>query len=64
MDLTLFAGFMSGIKRNTGITPDVALIGEPNVEYYVTKYFDYGDFVYDNAVTFMKTSGFFVKNLF
>lgn len=64
VDLTLFAGFLSGIKKNTGITPDLSLIGQPDVEYYASKYFDYGDLVYDNTVSFMKTSKYFVKNLF
>lgn len=64
VDLTLFAGFLAGVKKNTGLTPNVGLIGESNVEYYALKYLDYGDYVYDTTVDFMKTSRFCVKNLF
>lgn len=64
VDITLFAGFLAGIKKNTGITPDISIIQEPNVQYYANKYFDYGDTVYDSTVNFMRTSKYFVKNLY
>lgn len=64
VDLTLIAGFLSGVKKNTGVTPNIGLIGEPNVEYYAYKYLDYGDYVYDNAASFMRNSRFFVKGLY
>ncbi len=62
VDLTLFAGFMAGVKKNTGLAPNVRLIGEPNVEYYILKYLDFGDYIYDSTVDFMRTSRFCVKN--
>lgn len=64
IDLTLFAGFLSGIKKNTGLTPDFSQFGEPTVEKWATKYLDYGDKVYDNSVAFMNSSNYFVKYLF
>lgn len=62
--MTLAAGFLAAIKKNTGITPDISVIGQPDVEYYAYKYLDYGDYVYDKSVDFMRKSQFFVKNLF
>lgn len=62
VDFTLFAGFLAGVKKHTGVTPNIGLIGEPNVEYYAYKYLDYGDYVYDTTVDFMKSSKYCVKN--
>lgn len=64
VDLTLVAGFLAGVKKNTGMTPNMSLIPEPTVEKYAWKYLDYGDYVYDTAVNYMKTSSYFVKSFF
>jgi hypothetical protein len=64
VDLTLVAGFLSGVKKSTGLSPNIGLIGQPDIEYYAYKYLDYGDYVFDNTVDIMKNSKYFVKNLF
>lgn len=62
--MTLAAGFLAAVKRNTGMTFDVSQIQQPTVEKYAYKYLDFGDMVYDNSVAFMRNSNYFVKNLF
>ena len=64
VDLTLFAGFLAGVKKNTGITVNMSMIPEPTIEKYAWKYLDYGDYVYDSTVDFMKTSQYCVKGFF
>lgn len=64
VDLTLFAGFLAGVKKNTGISPDITQIGQKDIEYYAIKYLDYGDYIYDSTVDFMRNSRYCTKKFF
>ncbi|GMM31217.1 Mco8 protein [Martiniozyma asiatica (nom. inval.)] len=63
IDATLFAALLSGIKRQTGLAPNVSLINQPEIENYTIKYLNYGDWVYDQTISRMDSSPFFVRKI-
>ncbi|GME77968.1 unnamed protein product [Ambrosiozyma monospora] len=60
-DLALLAGFLSGVKKNTGLEPNVKLINQPTVEEYAQKYLSFGDYLYDYTVAYASTSSYFKR---
>lgn len=61
VDATLFAAVLAGIKLKTGYTPNVALLNQPDVERYVHKYLDYGDYVLGEASGMASKSAYFTR---
>ncbi|ESX01177.1 hypothetical protein HPODL_05161 [Ogataea parapolymorpha DL-1] len=59
VDLALLAGFLAGIKKNTGIEPNVKLLNQPELEKYAYKYLELGDYLYNQSAEFMSSSYFF-----
>ncbi|SPO36920.1 uncharacterized protein PSFLO_02391 [Pseudozyma flocculosa] len=48
-DAMLFSTFLAGIKRQTGLAPDVDRISEPTTKGFVEKYLGLGEFIFDSG---------------
>ncbi|ODQ62336.1 hypothetical protein WICANDRAFT_60397 [Wickerhamomyces anomalus NRRL Y-366-8] len=61
VDLVLVSTALAGIKRNTGLTPKTEIAGNTEVQGYLGKYLDVGEYVFDSSVGIMNASGYFVR---
>ncbi|KGQ99538.1 hypothetical protein MG1_02701 [Candida albicans GC75] len=60
-DLVLISGLLAGVKRTTGITPNLDSIENKDVQYYATKYLNLGESVFDNTAAFLGNSQYFTR---
>ncbi|RLV85054.1 hypothetical protein JA9_000571, partial [Meyerozyma sp. JA9] len=60
-DLVLVSAFLAGVKRNTGLTPNLDSIESENIRYYSKKYLDVGDSIFDYSAAYFGGSGYFVR---
>ncbi|CAK9439192.1 uncharacterized protein LODBEIA_P34160 [Lodderomyces beijingensis] len=61
IDLVLISGFLAGVKRATGIQPNLDLIENKDVRYYTGKYLGLGESVLDSSAAFLGSSGYFTR---
>ncbi|RCK57784.1 hypothetical protein Cantr_00224 [Candida viswanathii] len=61
VDLALVSGFLAGIKRTTGLTPDLDRIENKDVRYYTGKYLNFGETVLDNTAAFLGNTQYFTR---
>ncbi|CCG25827.1 hypothetical protein CORT_0C04530 [Candida orthopsilosis Co 90-125] len=60
-DLVLISGFLAGMKRATGIQPNLDLIENKDVRNYAGKYLGLGESVLDSSAAFLGSSQFFTR---
>ncbi|KAN0063525.1 hypothetical protein ACQY0O_003972 [Thecaphora frezii] len=60
-DAVLVSTFLAGIKRQTGLAPDVERITEPTTKGLVEKYLGLGEFIFDSGVAAARASQYFKK---
>ncbi|CAI5758646.1 unnamed protein product [Candida verbasci] len=60
-DLVLISGFLAGIKRSTGLQPDLNKIENKDVQFYTQKYLNIGESILDNSVAFLSNSQYFTR---
>ncbi|PWN49625.1 DUF1748-domain-containing protein [Violaceomyces palustris] len=61
-DALLVTTVIAGIKRQSGLTPDVERITEPTTKGLVIKYLGIGEFVFDSSIAAAKASAYFKKD--
>ncbi|CCD25337.1 mitofissin NDAI_0F00180 [Naumovozyma dairenensis CBS 421] len=61
IDLVLVSTCLAGIKRNTGLSPNLALIESQTAREYTRKYLRFGESVYDYSVASCGTSKYFER---
>ncbi|KAK6376505.1 hypothetical protein LTS17_007100 [Exophiala oligosperma] len=64
-DAVLISAFLAGVKRSTGLTPTsvkASSIGEnKEIQTWVDRYLSVGEWVMDQSVAIMGSSGFFER---
>ncbi|KAG5419307.1 hypothetical protein I9W82_003074 [Candida metapsilosis] len=60
-DLVLISGFLAGMKRTTGVQPNLDLIENKDVRLYAGKFLNVGDSVLDSCAAFLGSSQFFTR---
>ncbi|KAK7679130.1 hypothetical protein QCA50_017892 [Cerrena zonata] len=60
-DLALVSAFLAGVKRNTGLTPNVDNIKSDDFKYYATKYLDVGESIFDYSAAYFGGSEYFKR---
>lgn len=61
-DLLAVSAVLAGIRRNTGLTPDLDQIPNESARYYTKKYLGLGELVLDTSSAFMSQSEFFKRS--
>ncbi|KAI5952905.1 hypothetical protein KGF54_003772 [Candida jiufengensis] len=61
VDLVLISGVLAGIKRSTGVTPNLDLIENKDIRYYSSKYLNFGESFLDSTGAFLGSSQFFTR---
>lgn len=61
IDLALFSTCLAGIKRNTGLTPKLDTIQEPNMKEYASKYLNLGESLFDYMTASFGSSSYFQR---
>lgn len=62
-DALLVSTVLAGIKRQTGLRPDIDRITEPTTKGLLEKYLGFGEFVFDSGVAAARASSLFQKDL-
>ncbi|GAK64067.1 DUF1748-domain-containing protein [Moesziomyces antarcticus] len=62
-DALLISTVLAGIKRQTGLRPDIDRISEPTTKGLLEKYLGFGEFVFDSSVAAARASSLFRKDL-
>ncbi|KAG7663259.1 uncharacterized protein J8A68_003259 [[Candida] subhashii] len=62
IDLCIVSGFLAGVHRSTGLTPNLNTIENEQLKYYVTKYLDIGESMFDFSVGYFNSSTHFSRN--
>lgn len=62
-DALLISIVLAGIKRQTGLRPDIDRISEPTTKGLLEKYLGFGEFVFDSSVAAARASSLFQKDL-
>ncbi|RLV94152.1 hypothetical protein JA1_002007 [Spathaspora sp. JA1] len=60
-DVVLLSGFLAGVKRSTGLTPNLEAIESKDVKYYSQKYLDLGERAFDWSVAYLGSSEYFTR---
>lgn len=61
-DLALFSAFLAGVKRNTGLTPNLDhATSSQDVKYYAGKYLDMGETIFDYTSAYLGSSDYFQR---
>ncbi|CAG90088.1 DEHA2G02244p [Debaryomyces hansenii CBS767] len=61
-DLVLLSAFLAGVKRNTGLTPNLdSATNSEDVKYYAGKYLDLGERIFDYSSTYFGSSDYFKR---
>ncbi|CAD1812233.1 hypothetical protein FOB58_004358 [Candida parapsilosis] len=60
-DLVLISGFLAGVKRATGVQPNLDLIENKDVRNYTGKFLGLGEQVLDSSAAFLGSSQFFTR---
>lgn len=60
-DALLVSTVLAGIKRQTGLQPDIQRISEPTTRGLLEKYLGFGEFVFDSSVAAARASSLFQK---
>ncbi|KEF51421.1 uncharacterized protein A1O9_12570, partial [Exophiala aquamarina CBS 119918] len=61
-DAVLISAFLAGVKRSTGLTIKSSSIGESKeIQTWVDRYLGVGEWVMDQSVAVMGSSGFFER---
>ena len=58
-DALLISTVLAGIKRQTGLQPDIGRISEPTTRGLLEKYLGFGEFVFDSSVAAARASSLF-----
>ncbi|VEU24380.1 DEKNAAC105681 [Brettanomyces naardenensis] len=61
VDLTLLTAVLAGVKKSSGVEPNVDLIKQQDLNKYTKKYLELGDTLFDKAVDWMGQSSYFVR---
>ncbi|SOV09935.1 uncharacterized protein UDID_03797 [Ustilago sp. UG-2017a] len=62
-DALLISTVLAGIKRQTGLRPDIDRISEPTTKGLLEKYLGFGEFVFDSSVAAATASSLFQKDM-
>lgn len=62
-DALLVSTVLAGIKRQTGLQPDINRISEPTTRGLLEKYLGFGEFVFDSGVAAARASSLFQRDL-
>lgn len=60
-DLVLVSAFLAGVKRSTGITPNLNMIDSPEIRKYSQKYLGIGESFFDWTSAYMSSSDYFTR---
>lgn len=60
-DAMMFSTVLAGIKYASGVSPDVAKIGEPTIRTGVQQYLNAGDYLFGYAMTWAQHSSYFTN---
>lgn len=63
-DAVLITTVLAGIKRQTGLRPDIDRIAEPTTKSVLEKYLGIGEFIFDSSVAAARASAFFQKDAY
>lgn len=61
VDLVLISAFFAGLKRSTGVQPNLDLIENKDLRTYAGKFLNFGDSVLDSSAAFLGSSGYFTR---
>ncbi|GMM37672.1 Mco8 protein [Saccharomycopsis crataegensis] len=61
VDLVLASAFLAGIKRSTGLTPNLDQFDDNLIKEYGAKYLNVGEYVFDASVGYFTTSTYFKR---
>ncbi|ODV78476.1 DUF1748-domain-containing protein, partial [Suhomyces tanzawaensis NRRL Y-17324] len=61
VDLALVSAFLAGVKRNTGLTPNLESFDNENIRYYSSKYLDVGEKIFDYSAAYFGSSDYFKR---
>ncbi|OWB79844.1 hypothetical protein B5S32_g4083 [[Candida] boidinii] len=61
VDLALVSTVLAGVKRSTGLTPNLDSIQDENIKGFGQKYLGVGEYCYDSSVAFMSASSYFQR---
>ncbi|KDN52325.1 DUF1748-domain-containing protein [Tilletiaria anomala UBC 951] len=62
IDALLIASVAAGIKRSTGLQPDLSQISDPTAKGIAEKYFGLGELVFDSSIAAARASRYFVRS--
>ncbi|KAI5809106.1 hypothetical protein DFH27DRAFT_251228 [Peziza echinospora] len=61
VDAILFSAFLAGVKRSTGLTLKTEKIESPDIRSALDKYLNVGEWVMDQSIAIMSTTGYFER---
>jgi Fungal protein of unknown function (DUF1748) len=61
-DALLLSSVVAGVKRSTGLQPDLSQIQDASAKSILEKYFGIGEFVFDSTVAAAGASRYFVRS--
>lgn len=62
-DAVLLSALAAGVKRSTGLTPDLSRIHDETTRGLASKYFGIGEVVFDTTESLARASGWFQRDL-
>ncbi|PWZ01555.1 DUF1748-domain-containing protein [Testicularia cyperi] len=62
-DAVLVSTVLAGIKRQTGLRPDIDRVTEPTTKGLLEKYLGVGEFLFDTGVAAARASSYFQKDI-
>lgn len=63
-DAVLISTVLAGIKRQTGLRPDIDRITEPTTKGVLEKYLGVGEFIFDTTVAAARASSYFQRDVY
>ncbi|KAF5211247.1 hypothetical protein E0198_002548 [Clavispora lusitaniae] len=61
-DLVIVSAFLAGVRRNTGLTPDLDMLPNESANYYAQKYLDIGESIFDYSSAYLRSSDYFKRS--
>lgn len=61
-DLVFVSAVLAGIRRNTGLTPDLEKIPNESARFYTKKYLGVGELVFDYSSAYLGSSEYFKRS--
>ncbi|KAK8442170.1 hypothetical protein ACI3LY_001944 [Candidozyma auris] len=61
-DLIAVSAILAGIRRNTGLTPNLDKLPNENAQFYAKKYLGIGESVFDYSSAYLGSSEYFKRS--